>query len=297
MISKNSNSVREESDKKDESYGPWMIVEKKLRQRARDNSQKATGFHGKDKEVSRINGKNNRNFNKEITDGDFVAIRSLKGKEIINGKQHGHKSGVNPNDRADQPGRVVQPSLAATEIYSRTLTAEAASSTSIDRNSHKEPGKSSNPLLPTVISKGNEPKAVTMAVGHLDSDRHSAVTFLENKSVTSRKSVSPTNSPLVLPQEGVTDLGKKNKMKRTYNINKHSKHLHGSNTRFKNSGSRKVSLKKSIEQLAENITTFSKENLDSGVSTRTDNNLGGVSNPKQQEFNFKQNISFTEQFF
>lgn len=37
MVSKNSNSIREESEKKDENYGPWMIMERKLRRKVRDN--------------------------------------------------------------------------------------------------------------------------------------------------------------------------------------------------------------------------------------------------------------------
>ncbi|KAK5829975.1 hypothetical protein PVK06_013769 [Gossypium arboreum] len=150
---------------------------------------------------------------------------------------------------------IAQTYLAVTEIDGRPITVEAAFSTSIDSNSHKDLGETSIPLPLIGNSKGNEPKVVTVAVGNLDSDKHSV--------------------------EEATDFGKKGKIKRTYNLNKHSKTLHGSNTRFKNSGSQKVSLKTSMEQLAENIAIFSKENLDFGAFTKADNNLGGVSNPEQ----------------
>ncbi|KAA3458631.1 hypothetical protein EPI10_013224 [Gossypium australe] len=124
---------------------------------------------------------------------------------------------------------------------------------------------------------------MAVAVGHLDSDKHSAVTFLRKKSETSRSSVSPTNSSLVSTQKGFLGLGKKGKMKRTNLFTKQNKFLHGNNTRFKNSSSQRVSLKMSMEQLAKNIATFSQENLDPGVNTRNDNNFGGVSNPEHPD--------------
>lgn len=104
VVSENSKSVREESEKKDESYRSWIIVERKSRRRARDNGQKAVGFHGKDKEGLCVIGQNNSNFNKENTDGDLIAFRNSKGKEIINGNQHGHKSGVNSNGQSKLMG-------------------------------------------------------------------------------------------------------------------------------------------------------------------------------------------------
>ncbi|XP_017644360.1 uncharacterized protein LOC108485001 [Gossypium arboreum] len=80
VSSENSKSAREESEKKDESYGPWMIVERKLRRRARDNGQKTARFCGKDKEGSCIAGHNNSNFMKENNEEDISAVRNSKGK-------------------------------------------------------------------------------------------------------------------------------------------------------------------------------------------------------------------------
>lgn len=265
VSSENSKSAREESEKKDESYGPWMIVERKLRRRARDNGQKTARFYGKDKEGSCITGHNNSNFMKENNEGDISAVRNSKGKEIINENNQGHKSEANPNGQSNlmaakaksnkslrvgssmNPGLsnknntglvlrlspvqntylqiskepntdldlsvstareqleqirregIAQTYLAVTEIDGRPIAVEAAFSTSIDSNSHKDLGETSIPLPPIRNLKGNEPKVVTVAVGNLDSDKHSVVTFLENKSETHRRSASHTNFLSILP--------------------------------------------------------------------------------------------------
>ncbi|PPS17550.1 hypothetical protein GOBAR_AA03010 [Gossypium barbadense] len=120
------------------------------------------------------------NLNKEITDGDFIAVQSSKGKEIINGFQHGHKFGDNYNDQPKLMGtktnigknlemeqtsleRVAQPSLVATGNCSLTLVAGAITNASIIKNSPKDAGESSTIFLPAVISKGDEPKAMAVA--------------------------------------------------------------------------------------------------------------------------------------
>ncbi|PPE02905.1 hypothetical protein GOBAR_DD00065 [Gossypium barbadense] len=64
------NLVVEGSEKKDENYGPWMIVERKSRQKFKDNVQKSNGNRGRENEGSHFSGPDNRNFNKGIFDGD-----------------------------------------------------------------------------------------------------------------------------------------------------------------------------------------------------------------------------------
>ncbi|MBA0857612.1 hypothetical protein Goshw_014641 [Gossypium schwendimanii] len=72
---------------------------------------------------------------------------------------------------------------------------------------------------------------------------------------------------------GFSGSGKGNKFKGR--ISKQNKILHVSNVRFKNANSQHVSLNKSMEQLAERISAISKDNFDSGNSTRDDEQNDG----------------------
>ncbi|KAK5795308.1 hypothetical protein PVK06_036569 [Gossypium arboreum] len=170
---------------------------------------------------------------------------------------------------------------AATGTVRQPIDMEPAFSTPIDGNSNKVPGAILNSLSPVENLKRNELKVVVVAVRNLDFDRHSAVTFLEDNSETHRRNSPSTNRSSTLYLEEAIDLGKKNRSKKPYNIKNHCRTLHGNNTHFKNSGCRKVSLKTSMEQLAENIASFSKENLDLGAITKDDSSLGGGGNPEQ----------------
>ncbi|KAK5802495.1 hypothetical protein PVK06_030092 [Gossypium arboreum] len=230
MILENSNLVREEPEKKDENYEPWMIVERKSRRKVRNNGQKDAGFHGKGID----------------TGLDIVDVAA---------RDHLEQNG---------PAGVVKSSLAATGNCRQIFTAGATTSAFSVENPSKDAGESSPLHLPTAILNGG------------------------NESEINRSSAPPTNNSLVLAQEGFIGLGKKGKTKGTKIFTKQNKFSHGSNTRFKNSGSQRVSLKKSMEQLAVNIAALSHKNLDSGGLTRTDNNLGGVSScwARQYESNF-----------
>ncbi|KAK5838399.1 hypothetical protein PVK06_007128 [Gossypium arboreum] len=69
----------ERSKKKDGNYGPWMIVEKK----SRENPQKLTRFHEKEKEGSRFSGLENMDLVKETQEMDMVDLRKSKGKDVL----------------------------------------------------------------------------------------------------------------------------------------------------------------------------------------------------------------------
>ncbi|KAH1047923.1 hypothetical protein J1N35_038707 [Gossypium stocksii] len=67
-IPKNSNPVKEDSERKDENFRPWMIVERKSRWKVRDNGQNSAGIQRKEKEGSHSFSLNNRDLNKRFPD-------------------------------------------------------------------------------------------------------------------------------------------------------------------------------------------------------------------------------------
>ncbi|KAA3456617.1 hypothetical protein EPI10_003399 [Gossypium australe] len=103
-------------------------------------------------------------------------------------------------------------------------------------------------------------------VGYLNSGKHSAMVFFENKETPSM------NSPL--GPMGFLDSGKE--MKSKGRSNKQNKRFHESNVRFKNVGSHRVSLKKSMENIVESILSISKENFGNGLFIRNDEQIEGM---------------------
>ncbi|KAH1056861.1 hypothetical protein J1N35_034926 [Gossypium stocksii] len=85
-------------------------------------------------------------------------------------------------------------------------------------------------------SRGEE----VVDVGKLDFEKHSTMSFCRNKEPLN------TNSPAPM-----RILGSRKGTKLRGKISKQNKSIQGSNVRFKNHGSLRVSLKKSMEQLAE----------------------------------------------
>ncbi|KAK5812075.1 hypothetical protein PVK06_027474 [Gossypium arboreum] len=109
-------------------------------------------------------------------------------------------------------------------------------------------------------------------VGSLDSGKHTAVAFFKNKTPMF------SNSPLALV--GALNSGKGLKIK---GINsKLNKSLHGGNVCFKHASHHRVSLKKSMEQLAESISTITKGNIDDGGYSRNDEQIEGFITPRQK---------------
>ncbi|KAH1130641.1 hypothetical protein J1N35_002019 [Gossypium stocksii] len=108
-------------------------------------------------------------------------------------------------------------------------------------------------------------------VGRLDSEKHSAVIFRENK--------EPLHASSFSTPVGIFESGKVEKIKGK--ISKQNKSLYGSNVRFKNSGSYHVSLKKSMEHLAKSISAFAKKNGGAGIFSKNDGQMEGLINPGQ----------------
>ncbi|PPR96270.1 hypothetical protein GOBAR_AA24398 [Gossypium barbadense] len=97
-------------------------------------------------------------------------------------------------------------------------------------------------------------------VGNLDSSRHSAVAFFENKeSPLKTNPLAPMGTPV-----------SRNETKFRGKSIKQNKRFHGSNVKFKNVGSYRVSLNKSMKHLSESISSISKENIDCAIFSSFD---------------------------
>ncbi|PPR89870.1 hypothetical protein GOBAR_AA30817 [Gossypium barbadense] len=93
-VPENQKLAMEESEKKDESYGLWMIVERKSRHKFRDNFQKSAEIQEKKREGSRFSCLNNRDLNNEFNDGEVADFQNSKEKEISPRNQY--IKGVDP---------------------------------------------------------------------------------------------------------------------------------------------------------------------------------------------------------
>ncbi|KAA3488895.1 reverse transcriptase like protein [Gossypium australe] len=80
------------------------------------------------------------------------------------------------------------------------------------------------------------------------------------------------NSPL--GPVGFLDSGKE--MKSRGRSNKQNKRFHGSNVKFKNAGSHRVSLKSSMENIAKSISSISKENFGTDLFIKNDEQMEGL---------------------
>ncbi|PPS07537.1 hypothetical protein GOBAR_AA13110 [Gossypium barbadense] len=127
----------------------------------------------------------------------------------------------------------------------------------------------STPSLKEVV-RGEE----VVEVGNLDSEKHTTVVFFENK--------EPLSMNTLLDQKGFLDSSKE--MKFRSRSNKQNKRFHGTNVRFKNASSPRVFFKKSIENLAESISSISKENFGTGLFSRNDEKMKGCIIPKQYDY-------------
>lgn len=106
---------------------------------------------------------------------------------------------------------------------------------------------------------GRDRNEVRVEVGSLDSGKHSAVVF--HKSKNPNNSVPSSNNIMGLSPVGFSGSGKGFSNRGRGIIKKYNKILLGNNTRLKTSGSQRVSLKESMEKIAESISAFSKAKL------------------------------------
>ncbi|KAH1108510.1 hypothetical protein J1N35_012278 [Gossypium stocksii] len=287
-------STVDESEKKDDNFGPWMIVERRSRRKPRDNSQKFVGAYEKDKESSHPSGLTKRHLTNENWVKDTTDLRKLKGKGVLIDSQSTKKSDFQNNGHVTVKGRSVNGSpkeiglnlnpgpaidkftvpllgsssaiISSNELVKDTelLTTDLGRENSLLNiacnlvtreaqagRKHHVSGTSNNssrcPATIEAVSKQDfigeaahegeasfiqaisSPKEyarslVVVDVGNLDSRKHSAVTFFENKDTSS------LNKPLNL--KGFLDLGKKDKF--GGKASKQDKKLHGSSVKFKN---------------------------------------------------------------
>ncbi|MBA0843661.1 hypothetical protein Goarm_000830 [Gossypium armourianum] len=80
---KNHSMVEVGQGKEDKNYGPWIIVERRPRQKFRDSVQHSYRNQEMEKEGSRFRALNNRNLNQELNDRDITDSRHNKGKDTI----------------------------------------------------------------------------------------------------------------------------------------------------------------------------------------------------------------------
>ncbi|PPD74477.1 hypothetical protein GOBAR_DD28595 [Gossypium barbadense] len=101
MTTENRNTTVDDSEKKDGIYGPWMIVERKLRRKFRENVQNSLSNQESEKEGSCFRVINNRDLYKDVYEGDFSNSRRSKWKEIMNGNFLGKDSASHYNGRIE----------------------------------------------------------------------------------------------------------------------------------------------------------------------------------------------------
>ncbi|PPS07032.1 hypothetical protein GOBAR_AA13604 [Gossypium barbadense] len=187
MTSKSRNTIVDGSEKNDENYGPWMIIERKSRQKFRENMLNSLGLQSE--------------TNAEMGLYIECEVSTFQAKSKIDGR---------------------------------------------DRNE------------------------VVVEVESFDSGKHSVVVFNESKNSNNKNSALSLNNTLGLSPVVFSSSGKGFRNKGRGITKKQNKILHGNNTRFKTSGSQRVSLKELMEQLAESILAFSKDKFDSEMFTKSD---------------------------
>ncbi|KAG8490242.1 hypothetical protein CXB51_015567 [Gossypium anomalum] len=285
--SKIQNLNVEGSEKKDGNYGPWMIVEKKSRRKSRENPQKSTRSLERDKKGSRFSG---------------LETEVNKGTKKVNTNETGSINVAGPIFKSNK-APVVDPKLAHINFnesnqnlrkltnglglgtHSPTQDPVAVEIAAEHESDGKALGAEEEPFVHQIDSNLKESvrSAGVVDIGSLDSVKHTAVVFFENKKpLLSNSSMAPMR--VLNSGKGLKIRGKNSKQ---------NKSLHESNVRFKNSSQHRVSLKKSMKQLVESISAITKENVDSGCFTRNDQQMEGFNTPRQKfirafrEYNLK----------
>ncbi|KAK5795079.1 hypothetical protein PVK06_036336 [Gossypium arboreum] len=163
---------------------------------------------------------------------DMKELWRSKGKEILNTDQSRKILGSQNNGQADFNKRG---SNALQDVLEQTNVGEIL-------QDEREPLAHQT----TSNLKEDARREVVDNVGNLDSSRHSAVDFFENKE-------SPLKTNPLAPMG--TPVSRKETKFRGKSI-KQNKRFHGSNVKFKNVGSYRVSLNKSMKHLSESISSI-----------------------------------------
>ncbi|MBA0858473.1 hypothetical protein Goshw_026688 [Gossypium schwendimanii] len=162
MSSEIQNTAKAGSKKEDENFRPWMIVERKSRQKIRENVQISLDNQQSEKEGSRFRVLNNKDMHKEDFEGFLPDIRRYKGKEILHGNFVGKDSATLYNVSGDGMG----------------LRFEGEGSIN----------------WPDLEDTRQDKSAVSLDVGNLDSGRHSVVVFHESTQTKENNNVPPPNN-------------------------------------------------------------------------------------------------------
>ncbi|KAA3486878.1 LINE-1 reverse transcriptase isogeny [Gossypium australe] len=311
------NTTMDRSERKDDNFGPWMIVERKSRRKTRENGQNNFSNNNNGKNNSKT--LNNRDFRKGIKEGDLSDHRNTKGKEINTGViskngfdslSNGHiEAGIknfnNYNGQIEEVGQIgyISPnnkgkdgskskptfnmnkeSLPVSSKKTNNIghdrkdadqAQKAAAKTglvSVAQQAAAGSGRSNSPIvvagnlsfteamgklqedkpgstLVTPMKVGDGMHVEEVELGRLDSERHSTVVFRDSKDMTNTTPFPISKldrSPVNISGSRKTFINKGKGISK-----KRSKILQGQSTRFKINGAQKVSLKESMEQIAE----------------------------------------------
>ncbi|KAA3479952.1 reverse transcriptase [Gossypium australe] len=265
------------SKKKDDHYGPWMIVEKKPRRKTRDNGQNY--FNNQDTG----NGKRNHNGNTSKTMKTMKTMKEPglnpepqkeKNKENLpDWKSHSNSAnGINTVNQARSSP--VQPGTNSKAQHGTVNAGSSSSSSFIETDaSLNVSDKIGTPLrdqnestqtTPTMDRPDDNVEEVQM--GRLDPERHSAVVFHEHPNSTipfsiNKERLNLANYSSSNPRKSFSNKGQES-------AKKHNKYLQGQTTRFKNNGAQRISLKESLEQMAVSLTDLSIPNFDSTMTNK-----------------------------
>ncbi|PPD86998.1 hypothetical protein GOBAR_DD16071 [Gossypium barbadense] len=299
----NTNKVDEE--KENGNFGPWMIVEKKSRRdkgkeisqdismgkvpnaffngkfewrKSNNNKSKEMGLKDIGGPNSKVNGRpilepnNSFSILKENSPNIVKAFSSLGHGDLTAGQARGALG-------SPAPELVAQHLFTADGSSSRSFAAAEMQKIPGDSVGVRSEGESSENRT-VLMDSSRDSIAVSLDVGNLDSNRHSAVVFHNSSQSKENIIIHPPknfDSSLVLSSGS----GKVIKNRGRGQAKKQAKILHGSNTRFKISGSQRTSLKESMEHLAESISSFASPNL--GVVNRGGSGvqIEGVNAPGQ----------------
>ncbi|PPD80711.1 hypothetical protein GOBAR_DD22375 [Gossypium barbadense] len=245
--------------------------------KSNNNKSKDVGLKDSGGPTSKVNGRpilepnNSFSILKENSPNIVKAFSSLGHGDLTAGQARGDLG-------SPAPELVAQHLLTADGSSSRSFAASEMQKIPGDSVGVRSEGESSENRT-VLMDSSRDSIAVSLDVGNLDSNRHSAVVFHNSSQSKENIIIQPPknfDSSLVLSSGS----GKGIKNRARGQAKKQAKILHGSNTRFKISGSQRTSLKESMEHLAESISSFAPPNLGvvnrggSGVQIEGDNAPG-----------------------
>ncbi|MBA0736956.1 hypothetical protein Gogos_010442 [Gossypium gossypioides] len=190
MLPENHNMVEDGKVEKNENYGPWMIVERRSRKNFRDNVQHSYG-----NQENKTKGAGSSLVNK------IWAESLITSKGILHRLGLGGSLFTQARFLLDQLGQqaIAQKLLVGGNSSTENLMAEGDSyGQEIGGPLLHNDGPSVNLSTLNSSMKGRSTEEVVVEVGNLDSEKHSAVVFLENKKLNNSHSLK---TDLVLNQD------------------------------------------------------------------------------------------------